>query len=446
MEGEGRTARIAGQASRVPAVDRRTVLAMGGALAMAGIAGGFEAGAQEPPVEATGPRPANNLRAALARHTDSGYVPGVVAAVWRDGELQVEVLGRQAFDGAPMQRNSIFRIASISKPLTAAAAMILVEEGRLGLDDPVDELLPELKGRRVLRSIDAELDDTVPAERSITLRDLLTLRFGLGAIMAYPPKYPIQQAMAAAEVAPSEKLFAHPPDVFMQRLGALPLAAQPGESWLYHTGIDVAGVLIARASGQALGEFMRIRVFAPLGMSDTGFYVPENKIERLVTAYRSNPDTGELVVFDGPRGLFSRPPVFEAGGGGCVSTADDYLKFCRMLLGNGELDGVRILSPASVEEMTRDQLTAAQKDGPNASLFFNGHSGWGLGMAVALRQDEPWLTPGRFGWDGGYGTSAYTDPREKLIGVLMTQRLMNSPQPPPTYTDFWTAAYQPAGE
>ena len=177
-----------------------------------------------------------------------------------------------------------------------------------------------------------------------------------------------------------------------------------------------------------------------LGRQSFGGPPMREKLDRLVTQYRPDPTRGELAVMDEPHGLFSRPPVFESGGGGLVSTVDDYLAYSRMLLGKGELDGRRVLSPVSVAEMTRNQLTAEERRGPHASLFFGEHSGWGLGMAVAVERDEPWRNPGRFGWDGGYGTSAYADPGEGLAGVLLTQRLMDSPAPPPTYTDFWTAA------
>ena len=232
------------------------------------------------------------LREVMAGHVERGAVPGLVTLVSRRGEAHVEALGTQAIGGgAPMRRDTIFRIASLTKPVTAAAAMILVEECRLRLDDPVDPWLPELADRRVLRTLASALDDTVPAERAITLRDLLTLRPGLGAIMVYPERYPIQHAMAEAEVAPSATIFAEGPEEFMRRLGALPLVHQPGAAWLYHTGSDILGVLIARAAGQTLASFLRERIFEPLGMRDTGFSVPQEKLARLATCYR--PDRAE---------------------------------------------------------------------------------------------------------------------------------------------------------
>lgn len=384
----------------------------------------------------------DRMRKVMAGHVERSDVAGMVWAVSRGGETHIEAAGTLTLNGGePMRRDSIFRIASLTKPVTATAAMIMVEECRLRLDDPVDKWLPELADRKVLKALDGSLTDTVPASRPITLRDLLTLRFGLGAIMVYPIRHPVQHAMENAGVAPGADIFVGSPDEYMKRIGSLPLVHQPGEGWLYHTGLDVAGVLIARASGQPLSVFMRERIFAPLGMKDTDFHVPADKVDRLATAYSRNFHTGKLEVYDEAEGgRFARPPGFESGGGGLVSTADDYLAFQMMLLGKGRLGDTRVLSRASVELMTRDHLTADQKTG--ARMFFNNNSGWGFGMSVALRRDDLWLTPGRFGWDGGYGTSAYSDPTEDLAGILLTQRLMDSPQAPKHYVDFWTSAYQ----
>ena len=197
------------------------------------------------------------MHTVLGGYIDRGEVPGLVALVSCGEEVHVEALGALSFGGAPMTRDTIFRIASMTKPITAAAAMILVEECRLRLDDPVDELLPELANRQVLRRLDAPLDDVAPAKRAITLRDLLTFRWGFGALMVCPLAYPIQHAMEAAGLTPGPNPIEQSPDDYMQRLGALPLMHQPGERWLYHTGSDVLGVLIARASGTKLCGFPR---------------------------------------------------------------------------------------------------------------------------------------------------------------------------------------------
>lgn len=383
------------------------------------------------------------LHDALAAHVSPSGVPGIVALVNRRDETHVVTLGRQPLENdAPMQRDTIFRIASMTKPVTAAAAMILVEQCKLRLDDPVDGMLPELANRRVLKSLESPIDDTVPARRPITLRDLLTFTFGLGAVMVWPPKHPIQKAMQDAGVAPNPNLPGVSADEFIKRIGSLPLAYQPGERWLYHTGAEVLGVLIARAAGRSLGAFMHDHLFAPLGMRDTGFQVPADKVGRLASNYMTDPkDKTKLAFFDDARdSRWSRPPVFEAGGGGLVSTVDDYLAFQRMLLNKGRHRGERILSRPAVELMMTDQLTLAQKQG--TELFFGDSASWGLGGAVVTRRTHLWATPGRYGWDGGYGSSAHLDPAEDMAGILMTTRMMESPQPPSVFTDFWTSAYQ----
>ncbi len=376
----------------------------------------------------------------MSRHVEDGAMPGLVTLVGRHGEVHVDVIGRIAFGGAPMQRDTIFRITSMTKPVTAVAAMILVEECKLRLDDPVDGLLPELANRRVLRSIDSEIDDVVPAKRAITLRDLLTFRLGLGMIPVFPDRYPIQKAIAEAGFAPGPVFPSFPPDELMRRYGTLPLIYQPGERWLYNSGTEILGVLIARAAGTTLGKFLQERIFAPLGMTDTGFHVPAAKLDRFATSYARDA-SGELKVFDDPAtGKFSQPPVFENGSAGLVSTADDFNAFAQMMLNGGRLGSERILSRPSVELMTTDQLAPEHKLG--SELFFGDNRGWGLGLSVFMRRDNLCTAPGRFGWDGGYGTSWYSDPTEQLTGILLTQRMMDSPQPPAVMSDFWTLAYQ----
>lgn len=382
------------------------------------------------------------LHDTLAGHVASGDVPGLVALVSRRGETHVEAIGMQAAGGSnPMKRDTIFRISSMTKPITAAATMILIEECRLRLDEPVDRLLPELADRRVLRNLEGPLDDTVPARRPVSVRDLLTFRSGHGAVMVWPAKYPIQKAAEAAGVAPGPDQLDISPDEFMKRLGTLPLIHQPGERWLYHTGSDVLGVLIARASGQAFGMFLEERLFGPLGMKDTGFQVPSGKLDRLAIAYRMDYETNSVVIFDDARSSrWSRPPPFPAGGSGLVSTVDDYHAFCRMMLNKGRHGSQRLLSRPAVELMTTDQLTPENRIG--AELFFGPGASWGMGNAVVTRRTDLSTTPGRFGWDGGYGTSGHSDPVEDMVGILMTQRMMDSPQPPRVFTDFWTSAYQ----
>src|SRR5579883_460538 len=385
------------------------------------------------------------LHHALAAHVAAGDMPGAVALVSRHGEVQVEAVGALSFGGAPMKRDTIFRIASMTKPVIAAATLMLVEEGKLRLDDPVDAFLPELADRKVLKAIDGPVEDTVPARRPVTTRDLLTFTFGMGAIMVWPAKYPIQHAVAAQGLAPGPFPHDYTADEFMKRLGALPLFYQPGERWLYHTGSDVLGVLIARVMGQPLETVLQERLFAPLGMRDTGFHVPAAKLDRFASAYMMDPQAKKLRFFDdAANSHWSKPPKFASGGGGLVSTVDDVHAFYRMLIGYGLHHGERILARPTVELMMSDQLTAKQKQG--AELFFgpggNWGASWGMGGAVVTRRTDIFATPGRFGWDGGYGTSAHLDPAEDMIGILMTQRLMESPLPPRVFRDFWTGAYQ----
>ena len=315
----------------------------------------------------------------------SGYVerqdlPGLVALVSRHDDVHVETLGTMSFgEPAPMKRDTIFRIASITKPITAVAAMILVEECKLRLDESIEPWLPELANRRVLKSISSQLDDTVPARRAITVRDLLTYRMGFGSVMAMPDTYPIQKLIREYRIGGDG-----PP---------LPAQAPSTEEWLQArlaavdgaTGrtVDVsrerrcAGVLIARVSGHSLGTFMRERIFDPLGMKDTAFHVPPEKIGRLPAFYSFNHQTNALEPFDDEaNSAWRSEPPFESGGGGLVSTIDDYFAFSRMMLNKGRHGREHVLSRATVELMTSDQLTPEQRAG--SEIFFGAHSQLGL--------------------------------------------------------------------
>jgi CubicO group peptidase (beta-lactamase class C family) len=378
----------------------------------------------------------------MAGYVERGEVPGIVTLVSRHGEVHVDALGKLSVGGEPVRPDTIFRIASLTKPITAAATMILVEEGKLRLDDPVDRLLPELANRRVLKRLDSPLDDTVPAQRPITVRDLLTFRFGLGLIFAPPNVYPIQKAMAELHVETNPFPDATPlaPDEWIRRLGTLPLVHQPGDGWMYNTGSDVLGVLVARASGQTFETLLRERIFAPLGMEDTAFAVLPAKLGRLASLYSFNQATRKLELVDGPDGQWSRPLAFPAGGWGLTSTAADVAAFGQMMLNKGELGGVRILAKPTVEAMTTDQLTPAQR--VQAAPIIGTSSGWGLGVAIVIKPDLTGAPPGRYGWSGGLGTGWWSDPKEDMLAVIMTQRMFESPDPPPVIRDFWTSAYQ----
>ncbi len=384
------------------------------------------------------------LHRALADHVERREIPGLVALVARDDDVHVEALGNLTVDGpAPMERSTIFRIASITKPVTAVAALILMEDCKLRLDDAVDTWLPELANRRVLRTLASRLDDTVPATRAITVRDLLTSRMGFGSVMAPPETYPIQKHIREYRLGgDGPKLQSQWPtsDEYVRNLGALPLLAQPGERWMYDVSINVLGVLIERVAGKSLGAFMKERIFEPLGMKDTGFRVPEQDAHRVPGFYFFDRASQALRPFeDVTRSTWLDAPVFESGAGGLVATIDDYFAFNRMLLDKGRRGREQILSRASVELMTSDQLVPENRVG--AELFFGTHSSWGLGVAVDTRRREIYQNPGRFGWTGGFGTTAYVDPAERLIGILFTQRMMDSPDAPRVFTDFWTSAY-----
>ncbi len=442
----------------ISGLDRRTLLRTAAAAATLVAAAAAGARAQETkPAPGAGPAkpgaspttrggfsPARlkRLHDVMTGHVARGAVAGLVTLVSRRGETHADAIGAMSVGGPPMRRDTIFRIASVTKPFTAAAAMILIEQGKLRLDDAVERWLPELANRKVLKRIDGPLDDTEPAKRAITLRDLLTFRCGIGAVMVFPSRYPIQKRMEELGIAPGPALPNFTSDELMKRFASLPLLHQPGEKWAYHSGSDILGVLIERVSGKRLGAVLSERIFAPLGMKDTGFSVSEAKIARFATQYQADPQGGALKVLDEARGgRFSRPPAADLGGGGLVSTADDLLAFGRLMLNKGSLGQTRILSRLSVELMTADHITPEQKA---ALPFFPGFwdtRGWGFGLSVITRRENISDVPGRFGWDGGYGTSWYVDPKEELIGILLCQRLWD-PRFLALHADFWTAAYQ----
>jgi CubicO group peptidase (beta-lactamase class C family) len=387
----------------------------------------------------------DRVRDVMARYVDDGSHPGLVWMVARPGDVHVDAAGVATLgEPTPMARDTIFRISSMTKPVTAVAAMLLVEEGRLRLDDPLDDWLPELAHRPVLRTLDSEVDDTVPAHRSITLRDLLTFRMGHGMVLAEPGSLPILRALDAAGLGAGPPQPAESPsgDEFLRRLGTVPFVHQPGEVWMYHTGAAVLGVLIARVAGTSFGAFLSERVFGPLGMTDTGFHVPAADLGRLPTLYFTDPAAGGLDVFDpAVGGQWSRPPAFEGGGDGLVSTIDDFHAFSVMLASGGLFQGERLLSRPTVDVMTTDQITPAQKAvSPDFGAFWS-DNGWGFGMSVVTRRTDVSMVPGRFGWDGGLGTAWTVDRGEKIVTILMTQKAWDSPDPPAIVRDFRTAAY-----
>ncbi|MEV7089720.1 serine hydrolase domain-containing protein [Streptomyces sp. NPDC093085] len=394
------------------------------------------------------PAATTTLHDVLAPHVTRGAVPGAVALVApggrnrREPEAEVAAVGAMDTEGsAPMARDTIFRVASVSKPLVAAAVMALVDEGRIGLYDPVAPWLPELAAPRVVRTPEAAVDDTVPAAAPVTVFDLLTFRAGYG--------FPTDFSLPAVQLLMSELNQGTPqpqhtvtPDEWMAKLARVPMVHQPGEGWLYNTCSDIQGVLIARASGRPLPEFLAERLFGPLGMADTGFSVPAAKLHRFPSYYhRTNGDdgTGEgLALSDPPGGQWATPPSFPSGAGGLVSTADDLLAFARMLLAKGvSARGETLLSPESVALMTTDHLTPAQR---TASGLFTEGQGWGFGGSVDVAESSPWSVPGRYGWIGGTGTALHLTPSTGAVTVLLSQVAMTSPVPPVLMRDFWRYA------
>jgi CubicO group peptidase (beta-lactamase class C family) len=366
----------------------------------------------------------------LERHVERGAAPGAVALLARGGSTSVFAVG-------DVGRDTIFRIASMTKPITAVAAMICVEECLLRLDDPVDDLLPELAGRRVLVRLDGPLAETVPAVRAVTARDLLTFMFGLGLVFDASPIGDALEALAQGFPRPA---IPPAPDEWMRRIGELPLMYQPGERWLYNTGSDVLGVLIARATGVSFEAFLASRIFGPLGMVDTGFSVPAGSLGRLRAQLVTDFSNGETVVFDQPDGQWSSPPAFPSGAGGLVSTVDDYAAFAGMLRAGGVWGGERLLSRASVSLMTTDHLTPAVKAVSGLMPGDFDDSGWGFGVSVVTRRTGLAKSVGTYGWDGGLGTSWFNDPAEDLTAILLTQRAFSSPRPGAIFQDFWTTA------
>ncbi len=368
-----------------------------------------------------------------ASHVGGNAVPGLVALVAAGDQVHVEALGELSIGGPAVHRDSLWRIASTTKPVTGVATLALVREGLIDLDEPVDRLLPELAHRRVLRRMDGPLDDTVDASRPITARDLLTFTFGFGMCMEMflaDEPWPVVGAandLHLGTLGPPSPAEQPDPDAWIAALGTLPLLAQPGERWLYNTGASVLGVLLARAASEPLADVLQTRVFEPLGMRDTAFWAADT--QRLATAYVATPDG--LKAWDPPTGQWSAPPAFGDGAAGLVSTVDDLLAMARMLIRGGE----PIISREMVHEMTRDQLAPGQaaRDGKG---FLDGRS-WGFSVSVVIEGPHA----GAFGWDGGLGTSWLVDPPRDLVVIVLTQRMFENAQPPQVHRDLQAAAY-----
>lgn len=386
-----------------------------------------------------------DLRNTLETHVNNGSVPGAVGLVAHGDRVEeVAAVGSVDVEGtAPMARDSIFRIASITKPIVAAAVMMLVEDGRIALDDPVGAWLPELAAPSVVRTPSSPVDDVVPAVRPITVFHLLASRTGYGfpSDFSLPALAPL---FSKLKQGPPQPLAVPAPDAWMAALARIPLLHQPGDGWLYNLSSDLQGVLISRVTGVPLPEFLAERLFEPLGMTDTAFSVPAGKLDRFTSYYAAGAEAGPerdpesgLELLDTADGQWSTPPPFPSGAGGLVSTLDDWHAFGRMLLADGTADGRRLLTPESVRRMTTNQLTTPERE--SAGLFLEG-MGWGFGGAVDIEAVQPWSVPGRYGWVGGTGTTAHITPSTGAVTLMFSQLQMGGPSFPALMRDFWRYA------
>ncbi|HEX7887666.1 MAG TPA: serine hydrolase domain-containing protein, partial [Phenylobacterium sp.] len=346
---------------------------------------------------------------ALKGLVDQKALAGIVTLVWRRGEVvQVDTIGQRDIEaGLPMERDTLFRIASMTKPVTTLAALMLAEEGKLKLDDPITRWLPEFKDMKVLKAVDGPLDDTVPAARDITVEDLMTHRSGLayGFTSVGPIAYAYEEKLGPALANP------YTPDEWLERLAELPLSYQPGERFHYSHATDVLGFLAARIEGKPLGQVLKARIFDPLGMRDTGFWTPHEQRGRMARLYKARPEGGlKDVSWPQPE----TPSAYEGGGADLISTADDYLKFARLMLGRGEVDGVRLAKPETIDLMTANRLTEAQRGHAFLGMPFWLSQGFGLGASMILDAEKhQWMGAGgegAFGWPGAFGTWWQADP------------------------------------
>jgi CubicO group peptidase (beta-lactamase class C family) len=360
-------------------------------------------------------------QASVREACDAGLLAGAVTLAWRHGKvLQVNEIGYRDIDaGLPMQRDTLFRIASMTKPVTVTAAMTLIEEGKLSLTDPVARWLPELARMRVLTDPVGSLDTTVPAQRLITIEDLMTHRSGLAYVFSI--NGPLSKAYGRVSLRQDQ-------DHWLAEIAELPLVHQPGERLTYSQATDVLGIALSRIEGKPLADILSERIFQPLGMSDTGFTVGPTGRRRAATMYSLDADNVLRHDIMGPAPV--NLPKFCQGGAGLWSTADDYLKFVRMLLGQGTVDGVQILSPQSVTLMRTDRLTDAQKKFPFLGAPFWVGRGFGLNLSVVTdpAKSRQLFGPGgvgTFSWPGAYGTWWQADPGADLVLLYLIQ---NYPQ------------------
>ena len=408
---------------------RRTACAAG-AVAIFGAPGAF---AQTKPARgaagAFSDGPAS-IQAPARNAVATGELPGALTLVWRKGRMaEVQTVGLRDIERRlPMEWGTIFGVASMSKPVTVAAALTLVERGRIRLGDPITKWAPEFADMRVLRRPDGPLDDTYPAPRAITIEDLMTHRSGLSYSFLAPG--PLGAALMQTIGMGIESPLT--PDEWMKTLAALPLAYPPGERFNYGHSIDVLGFILGRAAGTSLRRVMHEQIFGPLRMADTDFWIPPGKRERMAVLY-SSPAAGTFRPVSIDSWVGASPPAYTSGGQGLVSTAGDYLTFARMLLGGGEVDGVRVLKPETVRLMTSNHLTAEQRMIPFMGLPFWSGQGFGLGVSVITDPAQhAWMgagDAGAFGWPGAFGGWWQADPAEDMV-LLWLQHTLPAPPVP----------------
>lgn len=377
------------------------------------------------------------IATALRTFVDEGAIAGAATLVWRDGEvIQNCAVGYRDVDARlPVERDTLFRIASMTKPITSTAALMLLEEGRFALDDPISRWGPEFSDMRVLRSPDGPLDDTVPAERPITFEDLLTHRSGL----TYGDFHTGPIAKAYAEALGGDIDTGFSPDAWIERLAALPLVDHPGGAFHYGRSTDLLGLLIARIEDASLGDVLRRRIFDPLGMKDTGFTVPQENRHRRAAAcgFDDRDRLATLSAVPGGAALAERPDgmAYESGGQGLWSTLDDYLAFARMFLGNGAVDGAPLLKPETLKQMTSNRLTDSQRARSRmlgTPIFAAGH-GFGMGVAVVTEPEKAPSIPcgggaDAIGWPGAYGSWWRADPNDNSVMVFLTHNMVRVDQ------------------
>lgn len=367
----------------------------------------------------------DDIEKMLQRRVEDGTLPGAVALTGQPGSINAVVVGVQDLDSrTAMSRTSLFHWDSLGKPLTAALALTYVADDTIALTSRIDEWLPELAHPQVLTHPGAELRETVPPRRPITVEDLLTLRGGLG----FTPDFesPLVEAlMTDLQEGPTPRTLSR--ESFLAAAGELPLAHQPGRGWTYNLGSTLLGLLLERVGGADLDDLMAKRIFGPLGMEDARWWVDAESLDRFTSRYGTTDDPTEpLRLIDPPQGHFSSPPVFPDGAGGIIGTVDDWLAFGAMLLDRGAHGRRQILPPPLVDAMMTDQLSSTQQS--QAGFFLGDGEGWGFGGSV--RAD------GTYGWTGGAGVTARVDPGRGRLNILFTQVAMDGPQGSPTISSF----------